>query len=69
VAEEPRLIASGRNDPDESRRVLASAKELRGALDGVLRAKQVPSDNLLSTAELESHDHTFRARPFDAAET
>jgi predicted RNA-binding Zn ribbon-like protein len=50
AAEETRLIASGRNDPDEARRVLTSAKELRGALDGVLRARlgrqQISADDL-----------------------
>jgi hypothetical protein len=31
--------------------------------------RKVPSDDLLSPAELESHDHTFGTRPFDAVET
>jgi hypothetical protein len=31
--------------------------------------RRVPSDDLLSTAELESHDHAYGARPFDAVET
>jgi hypothetical protein len=28
-----------------------------------------PADDLLSPAELESHDHAFGTRPFEAAET